>query len=325
MPQCLQVPGLRIRATRAATRAALVLLPGLTWAGLSWAGPVVGGAEAVATGGTTRVGTHTTGSVLTAPAVLALRARFELQVTGEAGPDKLLGVRAYALDSSTGPVALGLGYQYSHAIPETRVEDLPGWVLPEDDLENETGQTVVGGGLATSFAERRVALGLGLSWHNQATHYSDVQSWFQGNVSVAGRLGPEEQMVLSFVADNLLTPDDEETPLTFAGGLSLRPVPELALLAQVDVATGTFQGPARVGMGFGLEGLLAQTVALRGGFRRDLDRESDLATMGVGAFTDAMSFDYAAELFVGQPFGPPPGWDDDKLRHQHLLSLTLKF
>lgn len=313
-----------LRSSSPAPRCA-VLLGALLWPALASAGPVIGGAEAAATGGTTRVGTHTTGSVLTAPAVLALRARYELQVTGEAGPDKLLGLRAYALDSSTGPVALGLGYQYSHAVPKTRVEDLPGWVLPEDDLENETGQTVLGGGLATSFADRRVALGLGFSWHNQATHYSDVQSWFQGNVSVAGRLGQDDQVVLSAVADNVLTPADDETPLTFGGGLSLRPVPELGLLAQVDVATGTFQGPARVGMGFGLEGLLGQVVALRGGFRRDLDRESDLATMGLGAFTDAMSVDYAAELYVGQPFGPPAGWDDDKLRHQHLLSLMLKF
>ena len=310
----------------------LLLLRGLaTWglclaaAAPAAAGPVVGGAEATAMGGTTRVSLRSTGSVLTAPAVLALRPRYELQVTGEAGPDSLLGVRAYALDSSTGPLALGLGYQYAHTVPDTRVEDLPGWLLPDDDLQNESARTVVGGGLSTSFGDRRVALGLGFSWLNQATRYTDNENWFEGSVSVAGRIGSEEELVLSAVADNLLTPGHEDTPLTFAGGATFRPAPPIALASQLDVLTGTFEGPAEVGFGVGLEGLIAETVALRGGFHRDPDRDSDLATAGVGAFTDAMSVDYAAELVVGHAGRVPAGWDDGKLRHQHSLSLMLKF
>lgn len=307
------------------TRTCLSLVGMLLTGGTATAGPAVGGAEAVAMGGTTRASVRSPAAVLTAPAVLALRARYELQVTGEAGPDKLLGVRAYALDSSTGPVALGLGYQYAHTVPQTSVEDLPGWLLPGDDYSNESAQTVFGGGLATSFGERRIALGLGLSWLNRASRFTDQESWFQGNVSAAGRVGPEDELILSLVADNLLKPGHEDTPLTFAGGATWRPVPPVAVAAQVDLLTGTFQAAPDIGFGFGAEGLIAETVALRGGFNRDPGRDSDLVTMGVGAFTDTVSFDYAAELVVGHVDDIPSGWDDGKLRHQHLLSLMLKF
>ncbi|NOY24912.1 MAG: hypothetical protein GXP62_03480 [Oligoflexia bacterium] len=315
----------RLRCFSANTRSCLAgALAVMVWAPVAVASPVAGGADSTAMGGVTRASLRSSASVLTDPAVLALTPRYELQASGGLGPDSLLGLKAYALDSSTGPIALGIGYEYDHSVPATSNSDLPGWLAVDDDLSNESVKTVFGGGLGTSFGDRRLGLGLGFSWLNSATRFGGDTSWFQGNVSVAGRIGPDEALVVALVADNLLSPANTETPLTFGGGATWRPIEQVALATQVDVVTGTFDGPPQVGFGLGLEGLIAESVALRGGFKRDLDRLSDLATMGIGVYSDQMSLDYAAELVVGHAGQIPPGWDDGKLRQQHTLSLTLK-
>lgn len=286
--------------------------------------PSPGGAETVAQGGTARAGTHGLGSVLAAPAVMGLTARYQIQASGELGPDKLKGLKAYAMDSNTSLVAMGLGWQYQLSEPISSGRDLPGWIEPGTDLSNPTARTVLGGGLSAALAERRLGLGLGFGWHNRATRFSDTESWFQGNASIAGRLGPGEELVLSFVADNLLNPSHVLTPLTFGTGMALRPVPEIGVVGQLDVITGAFDQPTEVAFGAGLEGVLAETVALRGGFRRDAQRDSDLATAGVGVRSPQVSLDYAAEFVVGHAVQAPSGWDDGKLRHQHTLSLLIQ-
>jgi len=287
------------------------------------AGPDIGGADALAMGGVTIGTVRSSASVLTDPAVLALKARYELQATGLIGPDHLLGARAYALDSTTGPVTLGLGYQYSHSVPQTSDADLPGWVLPGDDMSNAEARTALGGGLATSFGDRRVALGLGFTWYQRVTRFTDVQRWPEGRVSVSGRIGSEEQLVLSGVADNLLQPGNTDTPMKFGVGSTWRPTEPFALAGQLELRTGLFEAPPQLAFGVGAEGLIAKTVALRGGFRRDADRASDLLTAGIGAYTEQVSLDYAAELVVGHAGDPPPGWDDNKIRTQHTLSLRI--
>jgi len=288
------------------------------------ANPSPGGADTVAQGGTARAGTHGLGSVLAAPALLGLTARYQIQASGELGPDKLKGLKAYAMDSNTGLVAMGLGWQYQLSEPISHLRDLPGWIEPGTDLSNPTARSILGGGLSAALADRRLGLGLGLSWHNRATRFSDTESWFQGNLSVAGRVGPGEELVLSFVADNLIVPSNVESPLTFGTGMALRPIPEVGISGQVDLLTGAFDQPVELAFGMGAEGVLAETVALRGGFRRDADRDSDFATMGLGLLSPQVSLDYAAELVVGHADQAPAGWEDGKLRHQHTLSLLIQ-
>ena len=276
------------------------------------AGPDIGGAEDLAMGGVTVGNPRSSASVLTDPAVLTLKDRYELQASGDLGPDHLLGVRAYALDSSTGPFTLGLGYQYLHTVPMTSDAELPGWILPGEDLSNPQTTTVLGGGLGTSFGDRRLGVGVGFTWYQRATRFANPQHWPEGRVSVAGRVGDQEQLVVSAVADNLLQPANALTPMKFGVGTTWRPTEPFALAGQLDLRTGTFQGPAEVAFGVGAEGLIAQTVALRGGFRRDADRASDFITAGVGAYTDQLSLDYSVEVVVGHAGDPPPGWNDGR-------------
>ncbi len=313
-------PGLPVVA--ATLLATVATLP---WARAARASASPGGADVVALGGTSRANLSSPAGMLTAAATLPLSSRYEIQAAGLLGPDKLVGVRAYAMDSSTGPVALGLSYHYDHWVPQTEDADLPGWVLPDDDLSNEQGRTTFGGGLATSFAERRVGLGLSLMWNNAASRFGDLQQWLTGGLSLAGRFGEEEQLVVSLAADNMLTPGRDDSPLTFGFGASTRPVPAFGVFGQVDAVTGAFDRPVDLGLGLGVEGVAAEVVAVRAGLRRDPDRRSDVVTMGIGARSDQMSIDYAAELVVGHAGDPPAGWDDGKLRSYHTLSVSLSF
>lgn len=299
------------------------LLLALLAAPATAAEPAPGGAETIALGGTSRAGLSGLGSVLAAPALLGLWPRYELQAGGALGPDKLRALHANAMDSNTSAVALGLGWQYHRSEPEAGLRDLPGWIEPGTDLSNPTARTVLGGGLGGGLLGRRLGLGLGFSWHNRATRFRDTESWFEGNVSLATRLGQEQQAVLSLVADNLLNPGHDLTPMTFGAGLALRPVMEFGLLGQLDLVTGLFDQPVELGFGTGLEGVLAHTVALRGGFSRDPRRDSDLVGLGLGVRSPEVALDYAAELVVGHAGDPPPGWEDGRLRHQHTLTLTL--
>lgn len=310
---------------RAVLQGCGMALLALCAAGPARADTTAGGAEVRAVGGVSRANVRSGAAVLTAPAVLPLVPRYQIQASGLVGPDALLGVRAYALDSNTGPVALGLAYHYDHAVPQTSESDLPGWVLPDDTLENELGRTVFGGGLATSFADRRVGLGVTLAWNQRATRFTELERWMQGGVSLAGRVGPEDMLVLAVAADNLFVPSKEVDPLTFGGGLAYRPVPAFALLGQLDVETGAFDGPAQVGFGGGVEVDAAQVVAIRGGFQRDVDRDSDLLTAGLGGHGEQAALDYAAEIVVGHGGEPPAGWEEARFRSYHTLTLTLSF
>lgn len=310
-----------VRGARAACLVGALALVG----GPARAGSEPGGADVRAVGGVTRANTSSPAAVLTASAILPLVGRYEIQGSGLAGPDKLLGVRAYAMDSNTGPVALGLAYHYDHSVPQTEDADLPGWVLPGDDFTNEKGRAVFGGGLATSFAERRLGLGMTFTWNTMATRFGDLSQWAEGGVSVAGRIGDDQQVIISGAVDNILAPGREETPLTFGVGTAVRPVPAVAILGQFDVATGMFDRPADIGFGVGAEAVAAEVVAFRAGFNRDPERRSDLMAGGLGARSETVALDYSAEFVVGHADEVPAGWDDDKLRSFHTVTLTLSF
>lgn len=319
------VPLRRGRSTARSVVPGGLLLLGALHAGAAAASSQAASPDTVAQGGTARADVDGLASIVVAPALLPLVPRYQLQGGVLFGPDKRIGVRAYAVDSNTGPVTLGLAYHYDHSVPQSSDEELPGWVLPDEDLSNEKASTRLAGTIGTSFVDRRIGVALGVSWLQSESRFADKRSWLNGSFSVAGAAGVERQLVGSVTADNLLTPGSDDDPLTFGIGAGYRPVPVFGLFGQLDLVTGAFDGPVDIGFGAGAEGVLADVVSLRGGFRRDAERASDLATAGLGVHSENVALDYAAEFVVGHADAPPAGWEDDKLRHYHHVALKLSF
>ena len=78
------------------------------------------------------------GAIRTAPAMMPLLPRYQVAFGGGWSSDPLRRVALSAIDSSNGPVALGLNFKRTKGNPDANTEDLPGWHRPNQGFDNET-------------------------------------------------------------------------------------------------------------------------------------------------------------------------------------------
>ncbi len=104
-----------------------------------------------------------------APAVLPLMPRYQAQGSMVGFVDQVddtLGwnVGASVMDSSTGPVAMGLQVQYATGDAPLTGDALPGWRLPEEDLVRDFADLGVTAAGAVSFLNRQYAVGMSATY-----------------------------------------------------------------------------------------------------------------------------------------------------------------
>ena len=87
-------------------------------------------------------------SIRYASSTLALLSRYQIGVGADLKSGLDWQAEAAALDSNTGPVALGLLFQYSSGEEVIAGDALPGWRLPEDDLIEDQTDVLFGAGAA---------------------------------------------------------------------------------------------------------------------------------------------------------------------------------
>ena len=101
-----------------------------------------------------------------APAVLPLISRYQAQgsVVGQVSDAFGWHVGASVMDSSTGPIAMGLQVQYATGDAPLAGDALPGWRLPEEDLIRDFADLGVTAAGAVSFLNRQYGLGMSATY-----------------------------------------------------------------------------------------------------------------------------------------------------------------
>ena len=83
-------------------------------------------------------------------AVLPLVGRYQIAAAGLAQFNQTnfedWRINASAIDLNTGPIAMGAFSQYSTGKDDLEGAALPGWKLPEESLERDFSDLIVGGG-----------------------------------------------------------------------------------------------------------------------------------------------------------------------------------
>ena len=272
-------------------------------------------APSMAVGGVTRANPTAMGAILTSPATLALTPRYEVAVGGRLGTSKVRRVEAAATDSSTGPLTLGLMYIREGASFEATPDELPGWLIPEQDTINPYTESTVGGGLAMSWLNRHLSAGLGGRFTRYASRFSEQADTYALNASVAGQI--DERVFIALTGENLYSSDSSDA-MKLGTGLRWQPPRRdssgaSAFGIEADLVSTLGEDPLLTDIHLGLEARPSPFVPLRVGLHRDRLSGSDAWTAGLGAGTKEAMFEYAARL------------QRTTLAHSHSLSLRFFF
>lgn len=289
---------------------------------LAWASTVSSQALAVSpelarergAGHTSRGDLNSLTAILTAPATLHLRSRYDAGADFSIGPDKLRRFHVAAVDSQTGPLAAGVVFGRETSRPTVRTEDLPGWKPPGeafDDLRD--ARMRAGGGLGFSVLNRTLGFGASVEWNQRTNGFEDTTSALSGGASMAAHLG--ESVVLSVNGERLIPTGLFFAPTLVTGGFRWS-AGEMAALAADVVTDFTSQADPTVGFGVGADFRVAPIVPLRVGFFRDAASQSDSLTAGIGVGNEQGSLDYAFE----QPLGGA-----GITSAEHTIALVLSF
>lgn len=235
-----------------------------------------------------------------APAVLALSARYDLSASGTLTPGLGWGGNVAAVDSRTGPVAMGFGFEYGQTSPPPTGEELPGWLPEDEDPLNAVTEWSLTGGAGVGFFDRRFSVGaLGFRRWRDATYTREDVYWDAG-LSLAGR--PVAPLVLSANARRVawLATQDEDHPMELSFGAGYEPVEAFTLGAEASLE---LDDPA-LSWRAGLEGRVAQQkLPLRLGLAQDAELDTWFVSAGLGIWTGRAGLDYGARVDIGPDGG----------------------
>ena len=255
----------------------------------------------------------------TSPASLALQPRYDLVGGVRWGYKDDLLYQVGAGDSRSGPLTLALSYTRRTASPPPDIEDLPGWALPDDDLDNPVTQTEVTGGLAGAWFQRRFAFGLTGVYRAQTSRFSGTERTGDAGLSLAGQ--PVAGLIFAASASNLVdlareTPSDD--PLSIALGASWAIAEPIRVLVEADVAPQLPQAPWDLRAG--LEVTPTPGVPLRLGFEQSGLLDTQYLSAGLGLDSGTVAIEYAIRRDIGKNGG---AIDETGIKTWHVATLRI--
>lgn len=258
-------------------------------------------------GGAVRANPSAFGASLSAPAIVALSPRYSLGMGGRIGSSSVRRVDAGAIDSTTGPLALGAVFVRESLVRDATTDELPGWLEDASDLVNPQTHTSVGGGVAMSWLNRRISVGAGARYWQYASRFVEREQTVQAHASVAGRLG--EGVYLSLSGENLLPGGwDLAQP---AIGTALRLEKASVAAWGVDLVTGLGEDAGLSALHTGAEVWVGEFVPVRFGYQRAFQTQQNTWSGGVGVGAEQAILEYGMNI---QP---------DTSSHTHALSLRI--
>jgi hypothetical protein len=245
--------------------------------------------------------TYSLATIVDSPASLALRSRYDVAGAGGIGGQQGLSWQAGAVDSTAGPIALGVG-MWRHADSTTATGmDMPGWRTPDDDLINPAQDTRVAGALAMTDVGRMVAVGASFIYDYGHTRFGGEGRQVHAVASAAARVAEGWRISGGIGGLGLWATDGAERhakPMLLLG-LSGEPVAGLSLGFD---ATRTLADEAAMELRTGVEGYVVPKFCLRAGAAWDGTDVELGAGLGFGGRT--AGWDLGARLVPADL-----GWD----------------
>ncbi len=280
-------------------------------------------AREVGGGGASRADLGSLSAAATAPALLPLRPRYDVGGGIRFGPDSGITWQAAAVDSQTGPVALGLLVSRTTEVTQVREDDLPGWRETDTPIgERRDARTRLGGALAISALERQLGFGASVTWHHRTDGFDRSEGRVTAGASVAAHLG--QQLVVSVNGENLIPTGLWFAPTLGTAGLRWAPAEVAALQGDLILDFSSRPGEVAAGARVGVEAIAGRVVPLRLGWAHleaveSLDGDpEDRLTAGIGVGNAQAALDYGFQAGLD-------GGDDEGLRQWHAVSLRLSF
>ena len=153
-----------------------------------------------------RVHVDSLASIRTMPSTISLIPRYTISGAAYLYPSLDYGLSAAALDSSNGTIALGVIYQRESIQQGLDYSFLPGWKLPEEEIEQISLQSLTGGSLAISFLNRSLSLGTGLFYLGTSNDLEVYTHAIEFNLSAGAKFS--DQVILGISAVDVLDQTD---------------------------------------------------------------------------------------------------------------------
>lgn len=278
-------------------------------------------ADSDGSGGASAGDPRATGILLESPATLTLEPRYDAQAGARLGGKDDLTWQVEARDSRTGPVALSLAYVHRTANPPPLDSDLPGWRLPDDDLENPITETTLALDLGGGFFDDRLGVAASAVRYTRETAFTDPSDTYDGGLGVGGR--PVEPLTLALGVVNvvdLFRKGDTLHPLTCTFGAGVR---SDVAFASAQIQANLHDVASSVPLAWRVGGevdLIDGKMPLRLGFRHELGVPTTYLTAGIGMATPAATLDYAIVQDLGKDGGAK---DLTGARTWHSLSVRV--
>ena len=254
-----------------------------------------------------------------APATLPLVSRYQAQgsAVGQVADDLGWHVGASVMDSSTGPIAMGLQVQYATGEAPLEGEALPGWKLPDEDLIRDFADLGITAAGAVSFMNRQYGLGMSATYLGR-TYLTRTQGGsllldfvldrteetrvhqLELNASGSAKIG--DVVVIAAGFNDWLGISGARRPFASARfGIVDTPLQgfyENVGGVELDIE-GAWNGD---GFGLGMVGLAGDIriseVLLRGGYQYDGVDLIHKPGLGVGIDDGRVSLDYGVQLYL---------------------------
>ena len=254
-----------------------------------------------------------------APAVLPLVARYQAQGSGvatiEDGAAWHLG--ASVMDSTTGPVAMGLQLQYATGSAPLEGEALPGWRLPDEDLIRDYADLEATAAGAVSFANRQYGLGMSASYLGRTyltrpeggnllidfvMDRTDETRVHQLELNASGSAKFADMVVVTAGFNDWLASSAYRKPFV-STRIGIIDSPRSGLyenMGGISMELEAAWGEGRFGLGSaGLAGdIRVSQVMLRSGYRYDAIEGAHKPGFGIGLDDGAVSLDYGVQLAI---------------------------
>jgi hypothetical protein len=189
------------------------------------------GARAAGRGGVGLADGSDVGEVARNVAAVALTERYDLVAGGVSGPDDTWLGRLAAADSRTSVVTLGASYTYRLDDIDPPSSALPGWVLADDELTNQTSHQGLVVGMAYPFLDRRVSIAATGRYDWRDSEQEGESDGFNFGISAAAK--PWEPVTVSLAVNNALDLGYPDTKRTVDVGVRWEPGPYLGLQGEL--------------------------------------------------------------------------------------------
>jgi len=207
--------------------------------------------------------------------------------------------QASLVDTRSGQIGAGVSYTRHHYTPELSSTDMPGWVLPDQEITNRTVAESwrLGAGLADR--DRLKSLGVSVVWDRTNEELRGRSNSMDLDASFAARIG--SLVTISGTAHNVLPEPDaaaEGSELTWGD----RPLSaELGAWVTASerlgfAGDGVMTGDGEFGGRFGLQGATSDSLLLRAG--GSWIGGDWAAAAGFGAYSETSALNYAIQYDI---------------------------